>query len=140
MSDRSYFQLLVEGPATDEAALHALIENELGIGAEGERRWSAEDANTAFYQEVASRIIDRFPEVSFECWNDPAYDYLGGLVMYTPELGRWEGECDSDGNAVLTASQIKGLPMKKIHEAAGIAWSDRLAYLRELNRVTTNGM
>lgn len=56
---------------------------------------------------VADRLIAL--GVSFVAWEDPKYEWLGSLVAFTPSLGRFDAACDSDGNVVLRAEEVREL-------------------------------
>ena len=59
--------------------------------------------------EIATELIEAAPECSFVGWDDPVYEYLGGLVAYTKQLGEYSHSCDADGNPVLTGEEITKL-------------------------------
>jgi len=59
-------------------------------------------------RDIASALIATAPEVCFDTWTDPAYDWLGAGTRYTPELGRFDYESDAEGNAVFSADEIAG--------------------------------
>jgi len=60
-----------------------------------------DSASLAANIEVADDLIEAAPDAAFVIWTDPKYEYLGGITMYTPELGRFDGDCDADGNVVI---------------------------------------
>jgi len=141
MSDRSYFQLRLlatDKPAEVLAYLDGegldfddvpSVSNLLG-------NWEAEEMTVGYYDECASVLIKLDPNIVFYCWSDPAYEWLGGLVMYTPELGRFDADCDSTGNAVFRAEQIMGFvggngnSIEDLAAFTGTAWTDAFKLLR----------
>jgi hypothetical protein len=46
---------------------------------------------------LATDLTRRAPEVAFKLWQDPCAENLGELFAYVPDLGPWDGQCDSDG-------------------------------------------
>jgi len=149
MSDRSYFQIIilkVGGPRRAEAIAEILehegITCEYAEKTDGSlelgKRYVAEEMSLDTYTTLADQIIGAAPSTTFECWNDPKYEYGGGYCAYSPGLGRFEGDCDSDGNPYLTAPQLRDIIEKgdptvplaqRITERAGIAWQDLMTQL-----------
>jgi len=46
---------------------------------------------------------------SFAMWEDPKFEWLGSLHMFTPALGCFGSECDADGNTVLSPVKVRAL-------------------------------
>lgn len=147
MSDRSAFTLVVYDcpPEQREAVLgiineHGLTEDyfgdkdvdELDLGA----TYGYGEMDLTAYQDVAEEIIEAAPGATFQCWNDPKYEYGGATTIYAPDLGRFTGDCDSDGDPYITASRFREV-MKggsafadQQDRALGLPWLDRLDDLK----------
>lgn len=55
-------------------------------------------------------LIEKGHEMAYLCVQDPCYEYLGWQYGHVPGVGTFEeADCDSDGNIVLTASQLDAL-------------------------------
>lgn len=153
MSDRSAFTLIVyDCPPEQRAAVLEII-NEHGLtedyfdGEEetalnlGTRYGYGEMLLTA-YQDVADQIIEKAPGATFECWNDPKYEYSGAVTMYAPDLGRFTSDCDADGEPYVTAPTIRKLIVNTgeedlalgLEQALGVTWSKRFAEIAEKAR------
>lgn len=110
-----------EAPADDRITLGAAYGDNQGAG----------DAP----QQIASRLIADAPEVSFDTWSDPAYDWLGAGVMYTPQLGRFDFESDSQGAPQFSSEQIAGAldrgGPEAVRKMIGMQWIAALATMRD---------
>lgn len=121
MADRTYFQLTVHhcpedqvGAVLDIIAEHGLHpeyedggprEDQLALGLtymDDETRCGSADT-------IAHQLVEQAPQASFELWEDPKYEWLGDLRRYTPQLGVFAADCDSEGNAVFTVEKVKNL-------------------------------
>jgi hypothetical protein len=95
---------------------------------------------------IAAALIEAAPGSTFLTWTDPAYEWLGSLVMYAPELGLFGSECDANGNAVVAAYEVRRMMAESLldtepryggrwpdaalrealNDAYGIAWHDAI--------------
>ena len=57
--------------------------------------------------EYATALIKAAPGASFVLWEDPAYQWLGSLRAYAPDLGEYAAECDANGIVTLTPEEIR---------------------------------
>lgn len=57
--------------------------------------------------EYAGNLMEAAPGASFVLWEDPAYQWLGDLRAYAPDLGLFAAQCDADGNPTLMPGQIR---------------------------------
>jgi Protein of unknown function (DUF3145) len=55
---------------------------------------------------IADELIAKAPGASFCVWEDPAYEWLGTVCVYTPQLGPFEAPCDADGDPMLSGDTI----------------------------------
>ena len=83
--------------------------------------------------DVASSLREAVPGSSFWVQEDPAYEFMGEVWMYTPELGMYGGVCDSNGHVVLRATTVENLLGRADIEDAlftltGKAWREALNY------------
>jgi hypothetical protein len=100
-------------------------------------------ASLTAHDDYATDIIEAAPGATFVCWTDPKYEWLGGLVMYTPNLGRFDADCDANGvpaigpYAILQAvvDQPENATRDEILDAlgklTGWAWLDRVHLLEQ---------
>lgn len=157
MPDTTFFQLFVYNVPADQrdAALEVINEHEL------DEDW---DENTArrgrlselklgeaytdylallnATEEIGCALRDAAPGSTFECWTDPKYEVLGEVMMYTPELGEFRQECDSNGTPLLGQDELRRVVLAQpvdatregileaIDRAAGAPWMDRIGELR----------
>jgi Protein of unknown function (DUF3145) len=56
--------------------------------------------------QIAAELIAAAPDATFIVWEDPAYEWLGAVSVYTPELGLFEADCDADGDPQLSGQAI----------------------------------
>ena len=86
-------------------------------------------------REVADRLIAEAPEISFDCWSDPAYDWLGAGVSYTPQLGRFDYESDAYGAPQFSSEQIAAALASggadAVRKMIGMEWIAVLATMRD---------
>ena len=83
-------------------------------------------------QEIADALIESFPSVTFEVWQDPKYEWDGTITIYAPDLGRYGGTCNSEGEPYLTARQVRdGIAAGDIDKTLGLVWLDRIDELKE---------
>lgn len=93
-----------EGPEPERGELH--------IGTPYTNRSVAGDAS----EDLADELIDVAPGAMFTVWTDPAYDWLGSLVRYTPKLGRHNADCNAYGQAMFTELQIPLSDARKLRD------------------------
>ena len=111
MSDRTSFQVHVYACPEDqrEAALGALTEA-MGEPDEGEpgelEMMTCYEISVGTGADLSAELVKVAPGASFLMWEDPAYQWLGDLYAYTPELGMFTCACDADGTPVMNASQV----------------------------------
>jgi len=146
MADRTQLQLFIHDCPDDQApALFDVLADwglrvdwdgrlaapgELHIGTPYTERLAALDAA----DELAAELIDAAPGVKFTLWTDPAYEWLGTLVRYTPELGRHDAECDAEGQGVYFEAQIlaalrtggPAVGAQAVLALVGVAWTETL--------------
>ncbi|MEV6781927.1 hypothetical protein [Streptomyces sp. NPDC051098] len=60
-------------------------------------RYATDDAPFSTAQEVAADLTERAPTAVFELWLDPQHEYGGYYVAQVPDVGTYEGACDSLG-------------------------------------------
>lgn len=147
MSDRTYFQLIVYAcpPEQQEAVLDVI--DEYGLTPESaeapepralllDERYVYDETALGTSSEVASNLMRRAPSTAFECWEDPKYEYGGQIHRYTPELGLFEGDCNSEGQSYLTEDRIAAFLDTKAYGAlgqqAGLPWRHALDAYKEV--------
>jgi hypothetical protein len=77
--------------------------------------FTAESCTGDAAEQVVSDILELCPEVRICAQTDPAYEWLGLLAMATPELGRYDAECDANGNPLFRRTEI----LEWVNEAQG---------------------
>jgi hypothetical protein len=118
MGDYTYLQAYIYTCPAERvrAVLDALDEH--GVGLTYEKGFPAaavilgetyhnESVSGDTAQELATSLIDAAPEITFWTWTDPAYDWLGAGVAYTPEHGRFDFESSAQGIAQFTGPQVR---------------------------------
>jgi hypothetical protein len=142
MSDRTYLQVVVyDCPEAERAAALAAIRETVGDPSneapDGDalvlgERYGDDGAIGDSSGDVAAAIIDAAPGSTFATWTDPAYDWLGLLVMYAPDRGRFSAECDANGNAMVAPHEVRRMMAESLLDTEpryGGRWPD--AALRE---------
>lgn len=147
MSDRSYAQVTVYDCPEDQraACLAAIVESfgteyinekpeRLRAGAEpgsmrladyepvpelalGER-YGDDECSLDMNETIAAAIIEAAPGATFVVWVDPKYEYAGALTAYAPDLGRFDADCDADGNPTLTAYAVRQILAETVDDDA----------------------
>jgi len=84
------------------------------------------EASCGSADELAGQLED-VPGISFTVWEDPAYEWLGSVRAYTPDLGSYAAECTADGTPVLEYGQIAAV-IAAVPEGGDIAAAVALAY------------
>lgn len=51
-------------------------------------------------------IAAKLPDFAYHVWEDPKYEYLGSSYMHVPEVGDFNGDCDSDGKVVVDTTEV----------------------------------
>jgi hypothetical protein len=130
MSDRSYLSVwLYRVTPEKEAAVRAIID-EYGASPDDSVAppyfFTAEEARIDTYDEIVTACIAADPGIAILATNDPYPPYLGGLSAYTEELGRYDHDCDGEGNPVFTAKEVLALPPGPLsrRRALGIPWEE----------------
>lgn len=89
--------------------------------------------------DIASDLIEAAPGATFVIWEDPNHEWLGSVCMYAPDLGRYDAECDADGNPVFEISSLLekadqqatvGDFREQLEKLGGKPWQDRMTGLR----------
>lgn len=95
--------------------------------------YSYEEVNLGTVDDLSSVLLDKVPECVFIMSEDPKYEFLGTLGIYTPELGWFSADCDADGNPVFNSRAIMDMVNTSTltPEALGIPWLDAVHELRE---------
>lgn len=119
MSDRTPIQLIVaDCPLDQTQAILDLIEDkslvieyvdqtnppegQLGLGLS----YMDYETTCGSSAEIAKHLQEVAPGASWTVWEDPAYEWLDKINMFTPELGLFTAECSTEGDAVFTADEI----------------------------------
>lgn len=116
MGDYTSFQCYIYACPEDQQAAAAAVLDEsdltLDWGAtQPSGQLSRTDACTAHQitlgtaGKIAARLREAAPGCSFVLWEDPASEWRGSLEAYTPALGAFSADCDSDGVVVCTLTE-----------------------------------
>jgi hypothetical protein len=109
-------------------------------------RFDATEVSVGTARDIAGDLENASSDgVTFMMWEDPRYEWLGELFLHHPELGSYEGTCDSDGNSLLTDYQfrqmVEGLKPKKalaaLDEELGVTYQTNFANLVNLTKKDT---
>lgn len=121
MSDRTYAQVIIyDCPEDQRAAALAVIRETLGEyinedpDPDGDRvvigdRYGDDQCSGDLSEDIAARLIDEAPGAFFRTWTDPAYEWLGSLVIYQPGLGRFDANCDADGTPCFRSDEVEAM-------------------------------
>lgn len=149
MGDRCYgaVQFLNVPPAEVKAVREVLDEYDLledGDTTEEVGLWetySDSEMNVGTITEIATALIAAAPGTAFVAEDSVYGDWLADLVIYNPELGRFDGSSDGGGQVLLTAVQVLGLldatlTRAQIEEALGKPWTDwSYTRIKELSEI-----
>lgn len=121
MGDRTCFQLqIADCPADQASAILEIIDaHGLSVGIDdapnilrlGER-YACDETLCGTAEEVAAELQSVAPDASWECWEDPKYEWLGDLYRFTPDLGVFTAACDGEGQPRFTPLNVRQF-MKK---------------------------
>lgn len=142
MSDRSAFTLVIyDCPDTQEqrqiaqiASREGLSEYYSGTVPDGASLVFGEavgyhEMSMEAYRELGQEIAEKAPGATFECWNDPKYEYSGMLFMYAPGLGAFIHASQEDGSLSFAADEVdRALEMQPDERAKflGKPWLERM--------------
>ena len=96
-----------------------------------------DDETSALPAEIVDEIMDLAPNTSFECFTEPAYEWMGSGAIYTPDLGCYHFICDADGTPHYSRKyvmELLTLDKPELEEKLGIPWFNRI---QELARAVT---
>lgn len=156
MADSTDFQLIVYDCPDDQhdAVVEVLndydldIEHELGSGERSHTelvlgRTYTDHSYGSLSDDVGAALIERAPGATFACWTDPAYLYLGSVVLYAPDLGKFTADCDANGRPLLGQTELRRAILEApatatreelvdaVDRAAGDPWLARIEQLQE---------
>jgi hypothetical protein len=164
VGDRTSFQVTIyECPPDKVAEVLAVIEEyDLGVDWNVGAEWNVGGPTPGDKTELvlgqqynrhemlcgsAGEIAGELNEIgaTYECWEDPKYEWLGEYHAHTPQLGHFSGECDSNGSIQVIASTLIRLVeeaqsldelRQQITALTGGAWEEALVPLRAREHVT----
>ncbi|GAB36188.1 hypothetical protein [Gordonia otitidis] len=118
MSDRTCFQIVIYAAPDNEVTAIEHIFEQYDIGyretSDSESLYKVVlGAHAHSYEircgsatDISQELIRHAPGSSWELWEDPAYEWLGDVHRYTPELGLFAAECTSEGCPVFTVAEV----------------------------------
>jgi hypothetical protein len=142
MSDRGPGQIVIyDCPIEKRNELVALLDefefsDDFG-GAEIEELelfavYGNDSARLDVHEELGRAVISKVPEASFAAWVDPYYEYDGMILLYTPELGQYNGRCNAAGEPYVTAPEVRaGLIAGDLEKGSGLPWIEQLDAMKE---------
>jgi hypothetical protein len=110
MSDRTSMSVTVADcpPAQIEALTWTLID--LGLSkVDDHNEFTADEIICGTAHDVGERLPDAAPGASWELVEQPAYEYLGIAMMYTPALGLFTADCNDLGQPLVTTTAALAL-------------------------------
>ena len=110
MSDRTSMSVTVADcpPAQIEALTWTLID--LGLSkVDNHNEFTADEIICGTAHDVGERLPDAAPGASWELVEQPAYEYLGIAMMYTPTLGLFTADCNNLGQPLVTTTAALAL-------------------------------
>lgn len=150
MSDTTQFQLTIYDCPQEQVGPVLALLNDWGLT----EAWGVDRAEhtelvlgqeyTAFEERLgfSDEAGDALAQlgVTFECWEDPAYEYMGMYYAHVPGVGTSNGECDANGNVRISswdlfdmieaADDLEALKIKA-REVTGAPVAEALKPLRE---------
>jgi hypothetical protein len=124
MGDRTSMQVYVyDCPEDQRAGVLAILTEDYQLdgewGAAGREvflrldiPYTADEISVGSADQIAAELIEAAPGCSFALWEDPKYQWLGSVNVYTPALGLFSAECDANGQPVYTAREITDMITK----------------------------
>lgn len=118
MGDRTYHQAYIyDCPPEKVGVVLDVLENH-GFGLEydngvGEdqlclvEKYHRPEAYLGTSLEFASELTEKAPEVTFNVWEDPKYEYLGQGLSYAPALGTFTYDCGSEGEPLFNVEEVR---------------------------------
>jgi hypothetical protein len=79
---------------------------------------------------LSTELINHAPEVAFTVYEQPAYEWVGTICTYVPELGLFTAACDANGDVLLTQKDVLALesqPHDVRHMELGVPWLTAIA-------------
>jgi len=108
MSDRAYLTLTIFDCPTAQARAVLDVLDEYGVRPEYADRDPAvlhagepyvdDEARLGAVDDIAKAIITAAPQCVFRIWQHPKYEHDGQVVMYHPNLGRFDCGCNALGD------------------------------------------
>ncbi|WP_137811168.1 hypothetical protein [Gordonia sp. GAMMA] len=117
MADRTCFQLRIANCPAGEVSEILDIIDEYDLGGEDAAdgvlvigtTYLGQEIRCGSAEDIATSLQERSPGASWECWEDPKYEWMGRLFRFTPELGLFGTDCDADGVARFTPQDVHSL-------------------------------
>jgi hypothetical protein len=143
MSDRTAFQITILACPEDEREAAAAVLNEYGLGEEWGignpyveelepgTQYVDDQASVGITYELPGKLIEAAPGATWHGHEDPRYEWLGTLAMYTPELGLYTHDCDAQGNPVFAVQEVRAMlaDPDQADRLLGKPWDDAIAAL-----------
>ena len=131
MGDRSWMQVTIGRRPTKRAKVANLLRNYVYLGDDDTEvtdgtSYDTDEIALGSAVELAGELIRLAPQCSFAAVQDGFYGSLGDQVLYTPRLGRFDGEPTGEAGTVLTHGQVETI----LASAAEHAWTERDTMLR----------
>lgn len=132
MSDRTFMNLIIVDANDDQLdQIKTILEHH--IGDYFDREDYAPGAHFGFEEVVCGRVRDaaedlrnNVPGTSWKMWDEPAYEWLGTVLKYTPDLGLFSHDCDNEGTPLFDPDEIETIlknalgDITRIEELLGI--------------------
>lgn len=127
MSDHTSFTLIVHACPQDRQAEALDVIHAYDLALEWDMRPDEGDelqVGTAYTDGEfrvgdAGELAGKLAELgaTFECWEDPKYEWLGDYYAHVPGLGTFSNECDADGQVVVSAAGLRELIAQAVAKA-----------------------
>lgn len=112
MSDCAYLTLRVYDCPAEQARVVLDVLADYGVGLEyadkdpgvlhTAEKYVDDEATLGTEDRLATALIEAAPQCAFRVWQEPKYDSDGQLVMYHPDLGRFDCGCNAFGEPHIT--------------------------------------
>lgn len=126
-------QIVATAASSDASEGGTWTPRHASFGALSQRSWALAELVDLLERGQREKTL---PPLSFQAYDRALWKEYGDVVMATPELGRFEGRCDSQGSVVLTDRRIAaaftgagGDAANVLARLAGLPWSTELGLL-----------
>lgn len=110
MSDRTSMSITIADCPPDQIGALTRTLTDLGLArVEGHNEFSTGEIICGTSLDIGEQLPTAAPGASWELVEQPAYEYLGIAMMYTPALGLFTSDCNDLGQPLVTTTAALAL-------------------------------